>query len=303
VTKHVRSPTAQSGSDDEHTVEESGVPTVGVTVAGRYSWKDEILDNFRLAIGLRGIVPYRLRPRNQLQSEGQMLWRLWKSTGSGPYFKLDCPALRAGWYAVAVRIRGFRRTHGTAQMYFDTGDGFSEKRRALIPVRNGNTSMRIVWLPDGARNVRFDPLESAHEFKLRLLMMLRVSEGYAIDRMLRALARHHRSYTGQALVAILASIRAQCQDENETVRLIESRYRQVYEQQNIFAHYDDWILQRERAWLTELAARGSGLAVRPGARAHRPFQLWFWYTKRLSNSFVSVWTLCSRSRMPTGNCA
>ncbi len=110
------------------------------------------------AFGQRQLIPWQ-----ELQGiDGRDNWL---ALGPDPQFLIPC-LLPAGW--VRVRLKMASRNRGRAEIYLDTGSGFSAAGR-IERVEVGDLGVArdfFVRLPDPVRAVRFDPLDVEGEFHI-----------------------------------------------------------------------------------------------------------------------------------------
>jgi ADP-heptose:LPS heptosyltransferase len=95
--------------------------------------------------------------------------RLWHATGSDPLFLLELPhgtsQIPPGWLSIDFEISyadGERRP----RLFWDEGDGFSERQSILLPLASSGRSARYVFFHKAIRGLRLDPAECECVFEL-----------------------------------------------------------------------------------------------------------------------------------------
>lgn len=132
-----------------------------------------------------------LRPAHQIESAANGTAHAFQSTGDDPHFRFHHP-LNPGWYMAEVAI-SVPASRADARFYLDTGHGESETQAYGLPVRNGKTAKRVLYVPATAR-LRFDPLNSAGPFELSHFRVVRMRQSAALQRVLNKLANLHPRY-------------------------------------------------------------------------------------------------------------
>lgn len=236
--------------------------------AGVACWRSRVTRIARALLALRGVpLPLLLIPAQQLRTAGVWRWRTWHCEGDDPQFRVVAPRLRPGWYAIALVLRIRERAHGVAKLYVDSGQGISEAQCVRIPVRSGERTVYYVHFAQPVRALRFDPIESRHEIQVCAVSLVRISQQYALARMLDTLAERHPAFLGQAAHFVCEQLRRE-QDAHasDVCDLVARAYRQVHElpapfasQPALFAGYDEWIRRREAPALDALRVRAHAL--------------------------------------------
>jgi glycosyltransferase involved in cell wall biosynthesis len=147
--------------------------------------------SWRLTSPLRALrhvlAPHGLSQRNLVP--WQQLERIdgrdnWVALGPDPQFVIPC-WLPAGW--VRVRLRMCSNNRGRAELYVDTGAGFTAASR-VERVEVGELGVArdfFIRLDEPARAVRFDPLDVEGEFHIAELRLDPVPEPRALVHALR----------------------------------------------------------------------------------------------------------------------
>jgi O-antigen biosynthesis protein len=90
--------------------------------------------------------------------------RPWRSTGKDPCFLLPC-VLPPGWIRIRLEMSGYVR--GRAELYADTGEGFSPESCLERMTWNGPLRDEIfIFVRKPVFAIRFDPLDCAGNFRL-----------------------------------------------------------------------------------------------------------------------------------------
>ncbi|GAB4356798.1 MAG: hypothetical protein Kow0060_09750 [Methylohalobius crimeensis] len=123
----------------------------------------------------------RLRPAHQLEALAEGGFR---ALGSDPHFMLEfskggCPSR---WVLLQVRLIGDKVSQ--PEIYFETGEGFSERQKfSLRPAGQGYFSA-LVRLPDEVRVLRLDPLQEASKLQSVDLVITEIGSLEAAVRLL-----------------------------------------------------------------------------------------------------------------------
>ncbi len=126
----------------------------------------------------------------------------WHSLGDDPAFwvRLDSSVgLAAGNYRLVLRIES-DLPEGMAKLYFDRGEGLSERQVVYLPFKNNITASRIFAVPYPVKSIRFDPFEcsaqfTVHQFEIEPLDATKVLE-YFTDLTRRKLPRTSHTDVG-----------------------------------------------------------------------------------------------------------
>lgn len=100
--------------------------------------------------------------------------RRWHATGNDPQFRLGLPegtaALPAGWLCVELEI-SFAEGERRPKLYWDEGEGFSERNSLLMPHALSGRSTRYTYFHKAIRGFRLDPAECECVFDLGRLQV------------------------------------------------------------------------------------------------------------------------------------
>lgn len=137
------------------------------------------------------------RPANDIiEKQGGV----YESVGSDPHFlyvtnsRLICP----GFYLFECSLRSPALSF-SPYLYIDAGDGFSEQRKITLPSPNHNGDISLlIELPEGARSLRFDPLDEAGEFQCEFLTIKSVSRFGLLWMLIKPYIRNLKSHPNLA---------------------------------------------------------------------------------------------------------
>lgn len=132
-----------------------------------------------------------LRAAHQVETAASGDAHAFQSTGNDPHFRFRRP-LNPGWYMAEVALT-VPAGRADARFYLDTGHGESETLAFGLPVRNGKTAKRVLYIPVTAR-LRFDPLASEGPFEVNHFRVVRMRQSAALQRVLSKLANLHPRY-------------------------------------------------------------------------------------------------------------
>jgi glycosyltransferase involved in cell wall biosynthesis len=124
----------------------------------------------------------------------------WHSMGNDPYFLLPC-VLPAGWIRIWIEMSGYVR--GRAELYADTGEGFSPESCLERITWSGPLRDEIfVYVRKPVFAIRFDPMDCAGNFRLVQFRVESIAPvaafSKAFARKLKLLWSHH--CTGRVLL-------------------------------------------------------------------------------------------------------
>lgn len=132
-----------------------------------------------------------LRATHQVEATAGGEALAFHSTGNDPQFRLRHP-VSPGWYMAEVALN-VPVGRADARFYLDTGHGESETMAYGLPVRNGKTAKRVLYVPATAR-LRFDPLAMEGLFELSHFRLVRMRQSAAMQRVQSKLANLHPRY-------------------------------------------------------------------------------------------------------------
>jgi len=161
------------------------------------------------ALGWRKGNVTALEPANGVHRHDEADY-CWRSRGGDPWFVLQgiSRKLRPGWYMIELQIRSDIE-RGNAKLYFDYGEGYSERTSVVLPFRSGQESKRLCHLPGVPKQVRFDPLEGVARFSVERLNFAPVMAVFAYHRILQRLCNRYAPYKNMSLLQIWRDLQAQ----------------------------------------------------------------------------------------------
>ena len=165
-----------------------------------------------------------------------------------PYFYLDQNSYN-GWYLLEFFLTTsivVNQKH-LAKLYVDIGSGFSETDVVMIPFTMCKKVKRFVWLPIGARTLRFDPVESDIGICIEYFDFKPVFSYFALNRMLNKLANFHNKDSNKLYEFYLKkTIKPKA-----VLELIYRDYNKIFEFSKIDTEkaYQNWIHEVENCTL------------------------------------------------------
>ncbi len=193
----------------------------------------------------------------------------WESVEEDPWFGLKGfkDKLNPGWYSIEYSIRA-NVTRGTAKLYFDFGEGYSEWASVALPFRSDGTVMRIYWLPATPRKIRMDPIEQPAKFSVRRIQFVAIESEIARDQMLKRVVEKAAQYKDLSEEGILRDLEKRSDLEKTSVsKLLYEVYNHTFRvesgQTTIVQEYEDWIAKVEAP---ELACLDPSREIREGLK-------------------------------------
>ena len=108
--------------------------------------------------------------------------------------------------------------------------------------------------------IRIDPLETDDEFIIRHFRLVRVARLFAVNRMLRKLARNHRLFTGQSLPRIRRNLKALPGNQARSFTVLYDTYCTLLANKDSPTDYPGWIETVEKPGLPDAATVESTIA-------------------------------------------
>ena len=131
-----------------------------------------------------------LKPVHEIEPVGKN----WLSIGHDPHFNLDSISSVSGWFEFKLTL-----THDlgyqSARLYFDHGDGFSEKTSVSLGVESEKLATRLIYLSSPPKRIRFDPITNEGLFSVDQISLEPCKKdpvGEAINRLLIS----HKKFQG-----------------------------------------------------------------------------------------------------------
>ncbi|WP_445360342.1 glycosyltransferase [Microbulbifer sp. EKSA005] len=182
----------------------------------------------------------------------------WRSLGIDPQFLLR-KRLFAGWYMFELRLLHNRGT-ASSNLYVDSGDGFSEDECFSLNCNSDRIVKRVLFLPSGARALRFDPLNEQGLFSVEHLQLIPLLPRFAHDLMAKRLVARHPKY--RKLNKREALVRWRADAAEQTCHWLDvalHHYGETFSRKCRGVDYQDWIERVERPQLpVEQNAIGTG---------------------------------------------
>ncbi|MFY7949030.1 MAG: hypothetical protein ACOVRP_07445, partial [Gemmatimonas sp.] len=108
-----------------------------------------------------------LVPVSDVTQEG--LAGVWRATGPDPQFLLRLPAgiaaVRAGWVRIDIEIE-YRENARRPRLYWDAGDGFSERESTLLPYPVDGRCSHVAYFHRALLALRLDPADCEGVFRV-----------------------------------------------------------------------------------------------------------------------------------------
>lgn len=170
----------------------------------------------------------------------------WKSTGDDPYFFLDFNRgveFLAGWYRIDLHIDA-SNTLNCAKFYIDYGGNFSEHDSFTLPYESRQLATRIVYFPENAHAIRFDPKEMKGRFRVFGLHITPTGEQTAVENMLTKISVHEKNSSPKSLQALKLKFEQRAiKNKKPLSEQIQLEYRNIFIQTNTPASisYKEWI--------------------------------------------------------------
>ncbi|WP_053070808.1 glycosyltransferase family 2 protein [Halomonas sp. PR-M31] len=190
----------------------------------------------------------------------------WLSTSDDPQFLLQGPRPMVGWNMLEVTM-----THelhrAVVQVYFDTGDGYTQSQSIFLPLRQNKMTKRICFVPYGTRRIRLDPLQSEGAFTISHLRLVWLTPRFAYDRMARRLSSIHPQYRDLATQEVIQSIKREANEDGLSWKsLAVAHYEETFMHCAPESHYRYWLSHIEpmrEPDSRQIAVRLAGLDYRP----------------------------------------
>lgn len=164
------------------------------------------------------------------------------AVGDDPQFIMANRLPVAGWYMVEARLA--TDAYGAlAKLYFDTGDGFNEEQSAVIPLKQGRVVKRLVKVPRGTRQIRFDPIDRPGEFTLFKLRFTWAPRRFASRRIAQRLVNAHPAYRGITAAQVAEWVVTLAQGRPVDA-VLQSHYEQTFTKTSTGIDYQDWLSGR-----------------------------------------------------------
>lgn len=161
-----------------------------------------------------------------------------QSTGGDPRLRLAA-RLPAGWYMAEVRMQ-LPGARADACFYVDTGTGESEEGAMPLPLRSGQLTKRLLYLPAPGR-LRFDPMTCPGVFRIEHFAITRVTKAFARSRMQRKLRNLHPLYRRRSSLGLRTA-----NPQPQTMEALWADYASLFLRSGTaLISYDRWIEEVE----------------------------------------------------------
>ncbi|XGA79209.1 glycosyltransferase family 2 protein [Halomonas sp. CH40] len=168
-----------------------------------------------------------------------------------------------GWYMLEVNIK-HDQPSAAVKLYLDKGKGFQEEGSVYLPLKNGQQTKRLFWLPWGVKAIRLDPIDSAGQFTIDHFRMVWLTPGFAHDRLAQRLSSMHFQWRSIEKGALLASLKAKAAEANEDWRnFAMAAYDETFERIVIQRSYHEWLAEQSEPSQAESAKRLELMASAP----------------------------------------
>ncbi len=185
----------------------------------------------------------RLKPLNDIREAYKGNTGQWTSTGDDPQFACEFPLfeLHTGWYMITLNIES-NSVHDVAKFYVNQGKGYLEEESIKIPYQSRKVAKRIVKFDRKALGIRFDPLSSAGEFKVREFLVSPVTFKFAEARMLRKLMRWNPSKHEDTVAGTKQMLMQQAEKSGQSYQVVlECHYSALFSAPQRSHNYNTWI--------------------------------------------------------------
>ncbi|MCC4270463.1 glycosyltransferase family 2 protein [Marinobacter nauticus] len=186
------------------------------------------------------------------------------AVGEDPQFVADNGLAVNGWYMVEVAVPT-SAAGAWAQIYLDVGQGFSDGLSYVFPLKKGRMTKRLIRVPAGTRQIRFDPINCAGEFSLERVRFAWAPWRFARTRIYQRLVNLHPVYKNLSPDQVPGRLMelAAGTGSGDIDRLLEKHYEQTYAKTAAGIDYNDWLSARELISVSERREIIAGLTCQP----------------------------------------
>lgn len=190
----------------------------------------------------------------------------WRAISDDPQFLLRGPRPMVGWNMLEITMTHDQH-RAAIQVYFDTGNGYSEAQSIFLPLRQDKMTKRLCFVPYGTRSIRLDPLQSEGRFAISHLRLVWLTPRFAYDRMARRLSSIHPQYRDLSTGDVIQSIKREANEDGLSWKsLAVAHYEETFMHCAPESHYRYWLTHVEP--MREPDSRQ--VAVRLAKRDYRP---------------------------------
>ena len=206
----------------------------------------------------------KLYPKKDLVANSPSQDFNWKASGDDPQFQLVVTGGLPGWYMVELKM-SHDQFSAAGKIYFDFGDGYDEEKHTAIPIKQGQVSKRLIYLPFGVKSIRFDPLQAEGRFSIDSLVLVWLTPHFAWNKILSTFSRMRPEYLDLCHDQIVADLKeAAIKVDGNWKVLAVDKYEELFRHASPAQNYSEWIKQNEVS-LGAVKVKGiiSGFEVKP----------------------------------------
>lgn len=168
----------------------------------------------------------------------------WQSTGRAPFFIQRRGLPWPGWQMLEVALET-DQPNLLFKMYINTGRGFREEESIALPIKPGRVCKRLVYLPLGVKQLRFDPFEGEGRFTITHLRLAWLTPWFAHDRLAQRLANMHYQWRETDKSAVLPQLKKHAQLQGVPWRTLAlEEYEATFERYGTVNNYAAWLKVR-----------------------------------------------------------
>lgn len=188
----------------------------------------------------------------------------WISKGQDPFFLFTNTSafhLKQGWFEAQFVIESPTK-NSTARIYLDYGNDFSEENTVCIPYQSGRLVTKVFKTDKPVVQLRFDPLETTGQFRIKAFEVNAISEDTAKQHMLCRLLQEE-SLLHRSADDLLQSVgEAATKNKASLIQALTQYYESLY-QTNSKPSYSEWIHKVETPSLPSKAEMQKHIAAMP----------------------------------------
>jgi Predicted glycosyltransferases len=186
-----------------------------------------------------------LKPAHDLQPfSGQKIGYDWLSTGQNPFFVQSQGLPWPGWQMLEVALET-DQPNLLFKLYINTGQGFNEDQSIALPIKPGRVCKRLVYIPRGVKQLRFDPFEGEGCFTITHLRLAWLTPWFAHDRLAQRLANMHYQWRDTDKPAVLPKLKEYAQHKDlPWTTLALKAYDATFERYGTTQNYAAWLKVR-----------------------------------------------------------
>lgn len=185
----------------------------------------------------------RLYPLNMISRSSKGLFS-WFSLGEDPHFLIQVEhklVLKAGWFRIKLVMRS-EHDQINAKLYFNYGSGFCEADTVSLPYYNNGIFVRLFYVTQDVKDIRFDPQEVKGNFIVELLHIDRIDDKQATALMLEHLHNQEQYPEDTQIEDIWNDIVLKAQQEHsEPIKELLGLYNDTFVVRLNFNDYKNWV--------------------------------------------------------------